>query len=144
MNLVLSILTGSEVDASVIDQGFSGSSQYTAGCFIKTQSVYSISIGTVISIEQDPKNSRWTVTVKLDDWQWIRYCNLSAVKVKELDEVTLQTHIGYSYKGVMRLEYCTGEESDFPVRISSEQKYKHDPSPIIFAPEVPAAYGNNN
>ena len=38
----------------------------------------------------------------------------------------------YGYKGKMRLEYCTSDQSQFPVRILSRQLYKHDPTPIIF------------
>ena len=144
MNLVLSLLSGKEVETNVIDQGFSGINQTTAGCFIKTEEVHSISQGTVIAVEQDPKNARWTVTVKLDDFQWFRYCNLSIVKVAVLQELDLEDFIGYSYKGIMRLEYCTTEESQFPVRLSTDQMYKQDPTSIIFAQEVPAAYGYSN
>ena len=52
MNQVLSILTGEQVDSSVIDRGYCGNSQQYAGCFIKTDKVYSICNGVVLAAEK--------------------------------------------------------------------------------------------
>lgn len=135
MNKVLSTLTGNIVNdpKSVIDQGFVGISAATAGCLIRTSIVHSICDGTVIASGVDPLNNTVTLTVEVTSQMWIRYCclledNLPAVgqKVKESD------YLGVTYKGLMRLEYCTATTSQFPVRELNRQLYKHDPTPIIF------------
>lgn len=133
MNKVLSILSGKEVDESVIDQGFVGNSQQTAGCFIKTQFVNSISEGVVLATEKDPKTNTWTVTVEIDTEHWIRYCNLSATTSISGRNISQGSFIGYPYKGLMRLEYCNSDKSQFPVRINNRQLYKQDPTPVIFS-----------
>ena len=134
MNVTLSTLTGTNVEnpRSVIDQGFVGNSQSTAGCFIKTQAVYSICNGVVLAVEQDPKDSTWGVTVEADSKHWVRYCCLSAAKVLVGGKISVYDSIGYANKGIMRLEYCTSEKSQFPVRVLNKQLYKCDPTPIIF------------
>lgn len=135
MNKILSILSGHEVDESVIDQGFVGNSQQSAGCFIKTQMVNSISGGTIIATERDPKIGAWVVTVEIDSEHWIRYCYMSATKGIVGSDISQGDFIGYAYKGRIKLEYCTSEKSQFPVRILSKQLYKQDPTPIIFYEE---------
>lgn len=134
MNKTLSTLTGTTVDnpRSVIDQGFVGNSQYTAGCFIKTHKVYSISSGIVLSVSQDPKDSTWGVTIEVTSKQWIRYCCLGATSVLVGRKISTYDVIGYANRGVMRLEYCTSDKTQFPVRVLDKQLYKTDPTPIIF------------
>jgi len=132
-NSVLSMLVGRKLsdNESVIDQGYSGKNQATAGCFIKTQAVYSICKGTVLSVERDPNTSAWCVTVWVNSQQWVRYCYLSAVKVVVGTEISENTPIGYAYKNLMKFEYCTATKSKFPVRVSTKQLYKHDPTPVL-------------
>lgn len=129
----LSILTGQEYIElkNVLNQGYSGSSSFNAGCWIKTHEVNSICEGTVIDIGQDPKTARWSVTVEVTSQRWVRYCCLSSVKVKLGYPVSSGTQIGYSYKGLMRFEYCNSDINPFPVRVSMRQLYKHDPTPIL-------------
>lgn len=131
---VLSCLIGRELSdkENVIDQGYRGSSQATAGCFIKAQSVHSICSGTVLAIERDPNNATWCVTVWVTSQQWVRYCCLSAVKVIVGANINKNDSIGYAYKNLMKFEYCTSQKSPFPVRVTTQQLYKHDPTPILF------------
>lgn len=136
MNKILSILSGKNTDDSIIYQGFVGNSQQNAGCFIKTSEVYSICKGTVISVEQDPSSGHWAVTVEIDSQHWIRYCELGAIKVKSGQDIDIYDHVGYGYKNLMRLEYCTSETSQFPVRILLNQLYKQDPSPVLFSDDL--------
>lgn len=135
MNKILSMLSGRAVDESIIDQGFVGNSQQTAGCFIKTHYVNSISEGTVIAVEKDPRDDTWAVTVEIDSDHWLRYCNLSATTCISGRPISQSNFIGYSHKGIMRLEYCNGDKSQFPVRINNTQLYKQDPTVIIFSEE---------
>lgn len=132
MNEFLSILLGRPVDSSVIIQGFVGNTSYTAGCNINAQSVYSVSTGTVLAVDRDPKDSTWCVTVEVDSKHWIRYCHLSGSMVLVGRKLDVYTPIGYAYKNTMRLEYCTSDNTQFPVRILNKQLYKTDPTPIIF------------
>lgn len=132
MNQVLSILTGKQVDSSVIDRGYCGNYQEYAGCYIKSDKVYSICNGVVLASEKDPKNDTYSVTVEVDSQCWVRYCYLSQVNVSAGAYLKLEDLVGYSTKNLTRLEYCTANESQFPVRILSKQLYKHDPTPIIF------------
>ena len=131
---ILSMLTGTTVKDSdnIIQQGYGGSSQATAGCFIKAQSVHSICKGTVLAIERDPVTSAWCVTVWVNSQQWVRYCSLSAVKVLVGSTLNENDAIGYAYKNVMKFEYCTSQKSKFPVRVAMQQLYKHDPTPVLF------------
>ena len=129
----LSILTGIEnVEVKdVLSRGYSGSTSFNAGCWINTQDVNSICEGTVIDIGRDPKNSTWSVTIEVTSQRWVRYCSLSAVKVILGAPVYVGTSIGYSYKKLMRFEYCNPDKGPFPVRVSMKQLYKHDPTPIL-------------
>ena len=132
-NKIFSMLVGRKLsdNESVIEQGYGGSSQATAGCFIKTQGVYSICNGTVLAVERDPNNSTWCVTVWVNSQQWVRYCYLSSVKVLVGATVSENTPIGYEYKNLMKFEYCTSTKSKFPVRVATQQLYKHDPTPVL-------------
>lgn len=132
MNEVLSTLAGQEVDESVIEQGFIGSNQQNAGCFIKVSVVHSISDGVIIAVEKDPTDSTKTVTVEVDSQHWIRYCRLCASSKFVGAKIQPGDFIGYSDRGLMKLEYCTAEKSQFPVRIIYNQLYKQDPASIIF------------
>lgn len=143
MNQVLSILTGKQVDSSVIDRGFCGTKQVNAGCYIKCDKVYSIYSGVILATEVDPETDTWSVTQEVNSQFWLRYCNLSKVNVSVGSNITLSNYIGDTTKGLVRLEYCNAESSSFPVRILSQQLYKQDPTPIIFGKvnmfEVPHA-----
>ena len=137
-NEILSLLVGYNVidSSKVIEQGWMGSNQYNTGCLIKSTRVHSISDGTIIAVDKDPKTDTWSVTVEVSSQKWIRYCLLSATGTVPGMKVTADTVIGYGYKGKMRLEYCTSEKSEFPVRVLNHQLYKHDPTPILFSMEV--------
>lgn len=130
---VLSTLIGRTLsdNENVIEQGYGGSSQTTAGCFIKTQTVNSICNGTVVSVERDAITNTWCVTVWVNSQQWVRYCYLSSVKVITGTTISMNDSIGYAYKNLMKFEYCTSAKSKFPVRVSNQQLYKHDPTPIL-------------
>ena len=134
---VLSTLTGLTINEprTVIERGFNGSSQETAGCFIKTFEVHSICNGIVLAVDREPKHSTWCITVEVNSQRWVRYCLLASAKVSVGQNIFKDDFLGYGYKGMMQLEYCTATESQFPVRILSKQLYKHDPSPIIFGQE---------
>lgn len=135
MNKILSTLTGNPVNdpKSVIDQGFVGISSATAGCLIRTKLVHSISTGTVIACGIDPLNNSWTITVEINSQTWIRYCRLFEEDLPGVGQKLNESdYIGVAFKGLMRLEYCTAEKSQFPVRELNRQLYKHDPTPIIF------------
>jgi hypothetical protein len=139
MNKVLSTLTGTKVDnpKSVIDQGFVGNSSATAGCLIKTNLVYSICNGTILAIGIDPFNNTLTITVEVSSQKWIRYCRLVADELPDVGkQIQVGDFLGVAYRGLMRLEYCTAEKSQFPVRELNYQLYKHDPTPIIFGGTV--------
>ena len=129
MNEILNILTGQSDTANVIEQGFNA---YTTGCLIKTKNVYNICKGLVWAIEKDPRDSNWVVTIQTAPNTLIRYAKLSSVDVSIGDRLNISDSIGLAYKGIMRLEYCNSNKSQFPVRILNRQLYKHDPSPIIF------------
>lgn len=135
---ILSLLTNTQVSdpREVIDQGFMGSNTQSAGCWIKTQDVRSICSGTVISIDRTDTNDTWCVTVEVDSNRWVRYCCLSAVKVIKGYSINPSDFIGYSYKGLMRFEYCTSKKTKFPVRLVSKQLYKTDPSQVLFGQEI--------
>lgn len=131
---ILSTLTGTKVTnpRDVITQGYVGNSPASAGCYIKTQVVYSICNGTVLAVERDPNTSTWCVTVWVDSQSWVRYCGLSATNVLVGASISEHSTIGYAYKNIMRFEYCTATKSQFPVRVSNKQLYKCDPTPILF------------
>ena len=134
---VLSTLTGMTIKdpRSVIDQGYVGSDPLTANCLIRTFEVHSICRGVVLAVEQEPKYNHWCVTVEVDSRRWVRYRSLASAKVKAGQTVTKDTFIGYGYKGMVRFEYCTDQQSQFPVRILEKQLYKQDPSPVLFGTE---------
>ena len=134
MNDTLSLLAGKHVDnpRDVIEQGWVGSSPYNTGCLIRTEEVHSICKGTVLSIDKDPKNNTWSITVEVNSQKWVRYCRMASFKVSIGQKLTFNDLLGFSNKGLMRLEYCTPEASQFPVRILKKQLFKHDPTPIIF------------
>ena len=134
MNQVLTTLTGTSVNnpRSVIEQGFNGNDEFTAGCWIKTQFVNSICSGTVLSIGKDPINDTWSATIEYNSQKWVRYCNLFICDLEVGQKVNPYDSIGTSYQGKVRLEYCTSEKARFPVRALNRQLYKHDPTPIIF------------
>ena len=131
---ILSALTGLTVTnpRSVIDQGFVGNNINTAGCMIKTSTVYSICDGTILAVERDPSDSTWCVTVEFDSQLWVRYCRLSATGVFAGRTLFKGELVGYSAKQLMRFEYCTATKSQFPVRVATRQLYKHDPTPVLF------------
>ena len=131
---ILSLLTNTKVNdpTQVIDHGYVGNSTQSAGCWIKTTDVNSISSGVIIAIERSDTNNTWFVTLEVNSKQWVRYCCLGAVKVTLGQSISEGQLIGYAYKNLMRVEYCTAKETQFPVRVSSRQLYKTDPTPILF------------
>jgi len=135
---VLEILTGMKVNnpRDIIDRGFIGNSSDTAGCLLKTFEVHSICKGIVISIDYENKGT-WCITVEVNSQRWIRYCGLASVKIKSGQTLFTGDFLGYGYRGMMQLEYCTSDVNSYPVRLASKQLYKHDPSPVIFGQENP-------
>ena len=131
MNIILSDLVGTRIDdpKTVIYQGWTG---YNTGCLIKTSNVYSICNGKVISVEFDPKNDLYSITVELNSHIWVRYCKLSNTSVAVGQSLKPKDFIGIAYKQLMRLEYCNTEKSPHPIREIGKQFYKHDPTPLIF------------
>lgn len=134
MNPVLSLLTGKNIEDPrlVIMQGFAGKSSETANCKMKVSTAFSICDGTILSID---KSDTWCVTIDMGVSHWIRYQNLSSTGVLVGQRIHKGDFIGYGDKGFIRLEYCTGEKSNYPVRLKGFQLYKHDPTPILFAKE---------
>ena len=135
MNEILSTLVGRTVEnpRTVILQGFRGKSTDTAGCLMNASTVYSICNGSVLDVGKNPKTDTWCVTVEAGVSCWIRYNGLSSTGVFSGQEIAKGAFIGFGNNGTMQLEYCTGEKSDYPVRLSGAQLYKHDPTPIIFS-----------
>lgn len=135
MTHVLTTLTGVKVTdpKTIIDQGFNPKNQ---GCMIKAIEVHSICSGVVIDVGTDPIANTWCITVEVNSARWVRYCCLASYKVTVGQTVTEGTFLGYAYKGIMKLEYCTAEKSDYPVRLLSRQLYKHDPTPVIFGQNI--------
>lgn len=138
MNLVLTALTGDLVEnpSEVIVQGYLGNSSGTANCAIKTTDVYSISTGLVISLGEDPKKKTKTLTVQADAQHWIRYSNLKDCVRHVGEHIDVESYIGTASGNLVRLEYCTAQESQFPVRELGVTLYKQDPTYLIFAPRI--------
>lgn len=134
---ILSLLTNTEVKEprEVINQGFLGNDDQTAGCWITTSDVYSICSGVVLAVDRAVKNNTWCVTVEVDNKHWVRYCGIAATKVIVGETINRGQFVGYAYKRLIRFEYCTSIASQFPVRILSKQLYKTDPTPILFGQE---------
>jgi hypothetical protein len=137
MNIILSALLNKSIDnpRDVIIQNWKGSPSYVTGCLIKGDSIYSICNGQVLAISQDDK-SLWGVTIQYNSQVWIRYCLLNDYNVSVGQYVYTHDLIGRSSNNMMRLEYCTPDISNFPVREIDIQMYKHDPTPIIFGPSL--------
>lgn len=131
---ILSVLIGTEVKnpTDVIHKGFTGNNSENAGCWIKAQNVNSICSGVVLAVEKDINSPTWCVTVEVDSQQWVRYCYLSGVKILVGATLSKGTSIGYAYKNLIRFEYCTSSKSQFPVRTTTKQLYKQDPTPVLF------------
>lgn len=115
----------------VILQGFtSGANSSTTGTIIKATDVYSVSEGTVLSVEHDIKDL-YVVTVQYTPTQLFRYCCLTSVSVKANDYIIPSDKIGKTNKGLFRFEYCTTEMSLHVVRTNSTTYYKQDPSGVL-------------
>lgn len=126
----LSKLTGRTInDASeVLIQGFTGSvNSSTTGALIKVDSVFSISEGKVIEVGTDEENLT-CVTIQYTPTDLFRYCRLKSVDVDVNDYIIPTTKIGEAFRSQLRFEYCTLDESQYPVRISDTTYYKHDPN----------------
>lgn len=134
MNEILSTLTGKKVEDPriAIMRGFQGVSTYTANCEIKTNSVFSISSGNVLSIERSPRTNNWCITVEVGPSRWIRYAELSSTAVLVGKTIYKRDFIGYGDNGHILLEYCTSNKTNYPVRLLGIQLYKQDPTPILF------------
>ena len=135
---ILSLLTNKKVKQprDVIDQGYVGLDTETAGCWIKTSDVNSISSGVVLSVERSVKINAWCVTVEVDSKHWIRYCGLGVAKVSTGDTISKGQLIGFARNNLLRFEYCTSIVTKFPVRLLSKQLYKTDPTHILFGQET--------
>lgn len=136
VNTTLSNMTGQTVTdtSKFIIQGWC--TPYTTGCLINIDNVYSICSGTVIDIGKDDKNDLYSVTVEYNYQTWVRYCLLKSYNVKLGEKIVTTNKIGNAYKNKLRFEYCTVEQSNFPIRVSTRQLYKHDPTPVIFGNAV--------
>ena len=138
MNTVLSALTKTNVTnpSEIIIQGYLGNSTGTANCAIKATDIYSISSGLIIALGEDPKKHTFTLTVQADAQHWIRYSNLKQCKRKVGEYIDVESYIGVASGNLVRLEYCTTQESQFPVRELGVTLYKQDPTYLIFAPRA--------
>lgn len=132
---ILSALVGKDIEnpRTVIKQGFRGKNTETAGCLMRVYTAYSICDGTVIAVGRSTYNGAWCVTVSIGVDCWIRYCMLSSTGVLKSQKIKKGDFIGYGTDGYIQFEYCTAEKSNYPVRLSGTQLYKHDPTPIIFS-----------
>ncbi len=129
----LSNLVGYTVNAprEVILQGFtSGADSAMTGTKIKATNIYSISEGTVLSVEHDNKD-KYVVTIQYTPTQLFRYCCLSSVEVKANDYVIPTDFIGKANNGSFRFEYCTNSETLHIVRVANDTYYKQDPSGVL-------------
>lgn len=117
--------------ADIILQGFtSGDSGAMTGLLVSIDTVYSITEGTVISVDRD-FDGLWVVTVMYAPDKLIRYCLLDSTSLALGTRVIPTDKIGTAHRGKLRLEYCTTEKSQFPVRISDTTYYKQDPMIIM-------------
>lgn len=130
---IISTLVGATIKdlSHVIKQGWQGTRPFMTGCLIITDNVFSICTGTVAAVGQDEASELYTVTVEYDYVTWVRYCNLQSCDVDFGDRVVRGTKIGNTYKGELRIEYCTDEFSQFVARTTDRQLYKHDPMPVL-------------
>ena len=137
-NQVLSTLTGITVKSpdQVINQGWHGSQPFMTGCLINTVNVFSVCAGLVIDIGVDDKNNLYSVTVEYNSALWVRYCLLKSCNVAVGDRISVGQKVGITHSRLLRFEYCNKDISDFPVRVSNNQLYKHDPTPILFGQEL--------
>lgn len=130
---ILSMLIGTPIKdpSHIIKQGWQGTRPFMTGCLIITDNVFSICQGTVVAVGQDDMSDLYTVTVEYDYLTCIRYCNLKSCNVAFGDQISRGTKIGNTYKGELRIEYCTSEFSQFVARTADRQLYKHDPMPVL-------------
>ena len=130
---IVALLIGKDItdpDKYII-QGWQSGDVNMTGTLISADEVFSICSGTVIDIGRDSKNNLYSVSVEYEYATWIRYCLLESVSVIVGDILSRGAEIGKAYKGEMRLEYCTDDESEFPFRSGNIELYKQDPIIIL-------------
>lgn len=130
---IIALLIGKDIDdpEPYIKQAWQSGDVNMTGTLIRADDVYSICSGTVVDIGKDPKNDLYSVSVEYEYATWVRYCLLEVVEVNKGDEITRGAKVGKTYKGELRLEYCTDDESEFPFRCGNSELYKHDPEIIL-------------
>ena len=75
-----------------------------------------------------------TITVKVSEYEIIRYCNLSDIQVWYNTEVETSDYLGVAdEKKGLQLEYCTKapETSNFVFRVNDQTYYKQNPLNIL-------------
>lgn len=117
-------------DGHIIQQwDVSDPCSYHTGIDMHAYNIYSISSGVVIECDMDSDNI-YVVTVQYDIDTVLRYMHMDSVQVEFGQILKDQTCIGKA-DNYVHFEYATRTPSDWPVRISDLNFYKHDPYPVL-------------
>ena len=130
---IISLLIGEDTitPEKYIIQGWQSGDVNMTGTLISAKDVYSICSGTVVDVGKDSKNNLYSVSIEYEYATWIRCCLLESIDVAVGDILSRGDSIGRAYKGQLRLEYCTDDESEFPFRCGNIELYKQDPIVIL-------------
>lgn len=134
---MISTLTGSS--SSTIKSRWSTTVPYVTGYDIITNVVYSVAYGKVVYVGQEPDGT-FTVNIKCNDDEVLRYGNLTSLFIRSSDEVKAGTKLGNAAKCV-HFEYATRWQgnSRMPVRVNQYLYFKQDPADIIEGKYLPSA-----
>lgn len=107
-------------------------SESSTSCIIQCETVNNFKYGKVLFVGQSDDNT-FSVSVRINNSEIIRYCNLKSVAIRLGENCGVGTKIGEAADGLLILEYCTKWKghSDSPVRISPYIYYKQSVSDIV-------------
>lgn len=132
---MISTLTGSS--SSKIIKKWTTTVPYVTGYDIATGAAYSVTYGKVVYIGQEPDGT-FTVNIKCNDDEVLRYGNLTSLLVSSSNEVSAGTKLGNVARFV-HFEYATRWQgnSRMPVRVNQYLYFKQDPSDILEGKYMP-------
>ena len=132
---MISTLTGSS--SSTIKSRWSNTAPYVTGYDIVSNVAYSVAYGKVVYIGQEPDGT-FTVNIKNNDDEVLRYGNLTSLLVRSSGEVKAGTKLGNVAKYV-HFEYATRWQgnSRLPIRVNQYLYFKQDPTDIIEGKYLP-------
>lgn len=134
---MISTLTGSS--SSKIIRKWTTTVPYVTGYDIATSAAYSVTYGKVVYVGQETDGT-FTINVKVNDNEILRYGNLSGTYVGGGSSVSPRTKLGDAIKYV-HFEYLTRWQgnTNFPVRVNQYLYFKQDPGDIIDGKYLPSA-----